>query len=319
MSVKLLTQVRIAIRTRHYSRRTEKAYIGWIKRFVRHHGLRHPQELGAPDVSAFLSSLAVTEHVSASTQNQALAALLFLYREVLHQSVPWLSDIVPARRSRRLPVVLTPEEVRAVLTRLERPTRLVAGLLYGGGLRLLEALQLRVKDLDFLGAEIRIRAGKGGRDRVTVLPMRVQAGLQEHLQAVKRQYEMDRALGAGWVELPDALARKYPRAGREWKWQWVFPASRLHLHGHTGQQRRHHLHESVVQRAFQRAVAASGITKPATCHTLRHSFATHLLARGYDIRTVQELLGHRDVRTTMIYTHVLNRGGLGVRSPMDLL
>jgi integrase len=195
MSVKLLTQVRIAIRTRHYSRRTEKAYIGWIKRFVRHHGLRHPQELGAPDVSAFLSSLAVTEHVSASTQNQALAALLFLYREVLHQSVPWLSDIVPARRSRRLPVVLTPEEVRAVLARLERPTRLVAGLLYGGGLRLLEALQLRVKDLDFLGAEIRIRAGKGGRDRVTVLPMRVQAGLQQHLQAVKRQYEMDRARG----------------------------------------------------------------------------------------------------------------------------
>jgi integron integrase len=316
---KLLTKVRTALRTRHYSGRTEKAYVGWIRRFIRFHGLRHPQVLGSPEVSGFLSNLAVDYHVSASTQNQALAALLFLYRDVLGQPVRWLSDLVRAKRSRRLPVVLSRDEVRAVLGRLEGPIGLVAALLYGGGLRLLEALCLRVKDLDFQGGEIRVRAGKGNRDRVTVLPARVRPALHEYLQKVQRQHNADVRVGAGWVELPDALVRKYPNAGREWKWQWVFPSSRLYVHRATGHHRRHHLHETAVQRAFRDAVQASGVTKLATCHTLRHSFATHLLAAGYDIRTVQELLGHRDVRTTMIYTHVLNRGGLGVRSPADTL
>ena len=319
MPVKLLTQVRVALRTRHYSRRTEETYVNWIKRFIRYSGLRHPKELGAPEVTAFLSYLAVDNNVSASTQNQALAAVLFLYREVLELSVPWLSGIIPARRTRRLPVVLTRDEVRAVLGQVERSSRLVTALLYGSGLRLLEALQLRVKDVDFGSSELRIRMGKGQRDRVTMLPARLQSALGNHLRRVKKQHERDRALGAGWVELPYALGRKYPNAGSEWAWQWVFPGTRIYVHKPTGEFRRHHLHESVVQRAFHEAVVRTGLTKHATCHTLRHSFATHLLAGGYDIRTVQELLGHRDVRTTMIYTHVLNRGGLGVRSPVDSL
>lgn len=319
VAVKLLTQVRLALRMRHYSRRTEETYVYWIKRFVRYSALRHPKDLGAPEVTAFLSSLAVDNNVSASTQNQAMAAVLFLYREVLELSVPWLSNIVPARQTRRLPVVLTRDEVRSVLAQVDRPARLVTALLYGSGLRLLEALQLRVKDVDFGSSELRIRMGKGQKDRVTMLPARLQAALGNHLRKVKRQHEQDRALGGGWVELPYALGRKYPRAGTEWAWQWVFPASRVYLHKATGERRRHHLHESVVQKAFHQAVIRAGLTKHATCHTLRHSFATHLLAGGYDIRTVQELLGHRDVRTTMIYTHVLNRGGLGVRSPVDTL
>jgi integron integrase len=304
---------------RHRSRRTEESYVRWVRRFVRFHGMRHPATLGEPEVTQFLSSLAVEGNVSASTQNQALAALLFLYREVLGVKVGWLADIVRAKAEIRIPVVLTRAEVRAVLGRMEGVERLVVGLLYGAGLRLLEALQLRVKDLDFDAREIRVRGGKGDRDRITMLPERLVVPLARHLERMHRQHKGDVADGAGWVELPGALNRKWPSAGREWVWQWVFPAVRQYRHPGTGQRRRHHLHESVVQRAFRAAVKASGIAKRASCHSLRHSFATHLLAAGYDIRTVQELLGHRDVRTTMIYTHVLNRGALGVRSPADML
>jgi integron integrase len=315
----LLDQVSRALRLRHYSRRTEEAYVGWVRRFVRFHGLRHPADLGSAEVSQFLSSLATDRGVSASTQNQALAALLFLYGEVLGRSVGWVPDVVRAKDALRLPVVLTRAEVRSVLRRLAGVQRLVAALLYGSGLRLLEALQLRVKDIDFGAREIRVRAGKGNRDRVTMVPDRLVGPLRGHLEVVQRRHERDVAEGAGWVELPGALDRKYVGAGREWPWQWVFPASRRYVDPVTRQERRHHLHETVVQRAFRAALQASGVAKKASCHTLRHSFATHLLQAGYDIRTVQELLGHRDVRTTMIYTHVLNRGALGVRSPADTL
>lgn len=318
-STKLLDLMRRAVRLRHYSRRTEEAYVRWVRRFVRFHGLRHPTELGAAEISKFLSSLATDRGVSASTQNQALAALLFLYGEVLGRSVGWVPDVVRAKDALRLPVVLTRAEVRAVLSRMAGVPKLVAALLYGSGLRLLEALQLRVKDVDFGGREIRVRGGKGNRDRVTMLPDRLVVALRGHLEGVQRQHEREIADGAGWVELPGALDRKYVSAGREWPWQWVFPAARRYVDGVTGQARRHHLHETVVQRAFRTALTASGVPKKASCHTLRHSFATHLLQAGYDIRTVQELLGHRDVRTTMIYTHVLNRGALGVRSPADTL
>ena len=268
-----------------------------------------------------MSGLAVDRRVSASTQNQALGALVFLYRDVLGAPVGWLAALVRAKRPHRVPVVLTRDEVRRVLQRLRGRgvVALVAGLLYGTGMRLLEGLGLRVKDLDFAANEITVRGGKGDRDRVTVLPERFKGLLLHHLAAVRRQHERDLAEGAGWVELPGALGLKYPQAGREWGWQWVFPATRVYDDQSTGQRRRHHLHETVIQRAFREAVRAAGITKPASCHTLRHSFATHLLEAGYDIRTVQELLGHADVRTTMIYTHVLRRGGLGVRSPADTL
>ena len=316
----LLTQVRDAIRVRHYSRRTEEAYVQWIRRFIRYCRMRHPRELGAAEVSNFLSSLAVEGHVSASTQNQALAALLFLYRDVLRMPVGWLNTLVRAKRPARVPVVLTREEVRRVLARLKgRPTALIAGVLYGTGMRLLEALQLRVKDIDFGANQITVRGGKGDRDRRTMLPERLKGPLLQHLAEVRTQHERDLEQGAGWVELPGALGLKYPQAGREWGWQWVFPAGRGYVAPRTGQRRRHHLHESAMQRAFKEAVRAARIAKPASCHTLRHSFATHLLDSGYDIRTVQELLGHRNVETTMIYTHVLNRGGLGVKSPADLL
>ena len=291
----------------------------WARRFVRSCGLRHPRELGPADVTRFLSGLAVDRHVSASTQNQALSAIVFLYRDVLDMPVGWLAGLVRAKRPQRVPVVLTRDEVRRVLRRLKGTPGLVAGLLYGTGLRLLEALRLRVKDLDFAANEITVRGGKGDRDRVTMLPERLKGPLLKHLAAVRGQHENDVAVGAGWVELPGALGVKYPQAGREWGWQWVFPATRGYEHRLTGQRRRHHLHETVIQRAFREAIKAAGITKLASCHTLRHSFATHLLEAGYDIRTVQELLGHRDVRTTMIYTHVLRRGGLGVRSPADTL
>ncbi len=315
----LLAQVRQALRLRHYSRRTEEVYVAWVRRFVKFCGMRHPRELGQAEVTRFLSSLAVDRHVSASTQNQALGALVFLYRDVLQMPVGWLATVVRAKRPTRVPVVLTRDEVRQVLSRMRGTSKLVATLLYGTGLRLFEALQLRVKDVDFATHEITVRGGKGDRDRVTVLPERLEGRLLEHLATVRQQHERDVAEGAGWVALPGALAVKYPRAGREWGWQWVFPATRPYDDPASGERRRHHLHETVIQRAFREAVRAEGIAKPASCHTLRHSFATHLLELGYDIRTVQELLGHADVRTTMIYTHVLRRGGLGVRSPLDSL
>jgi len=306
---------------RHYSPRTEEVYVQWVRRFIRACGTRHPRELGPGDVTRFLSDLAIDARVSASTQNQALAAIIFLYRDVLEMPIGWLTALVRAKRPVRVPVVLTREEVRTVLGRLKGrgAAALVVALLYGTGMRLLEALRLRAKDLDFAANQITVRGGKGDRDRVTMLPERLKGPLLSHLAAVRAQHECDIAMGAGWVALPGALGVKYPQAGREWGWQWVFPASRTYDDAETGQRRRHHLHETVVQRAFKQALRATRIAKPASCHTLRHSFATHLLESGYDIRTVQELLGHRNVATTMIYTHVLNRGGLGVRSPADTL
>ena len=273
--------------------------------------------MGAAEITQFLSALAVQRNVAASTQNQALSALLFLYRSVLEQELPWLEDVVRARKPERLPVVLTRDEVRAVIRELDGPARLLALLLYGAGLRVLEAARLRVKDVDFARNELVVRGGKGDRDRVTMLPGAVKSDLAKHLEVVRAQHEGDLRQGAGWVELPWALAREYPNAGRAWGWQWVFPATRMYLHQDTGQRRRHHLHESVLQRAVKVAMRQAGLAKHASCHTLRHSFATHLLEDGHDIRTVQELLGHRDVSTTMIYTHVLNRGPAAVQSPAD--
>jgi integron integrase len=291
--------------------------LAWIRRFIFFHGKRHPAEMGAPEITKFLSSLAVEGNVAASTQNQALSALLFLYRDVLEQDLPWLDDVVRAKRPARLPVVLTRDEVRTLLLQMHGVPRLMAMLLYGAGLRLLECAHLRVKDVDFARSQLVVRSGKGDKDRVTMLPAVVRAELTRHLEAVKQQHEMDLRHGAGWVELPSALARKYPNAGREWPWQWVFPATRIYVERATGQRRRHHLHESVLQRAVREALMKAAIPKRASCHTFRHSFATHLLEDGHDIRTVQELLGHRDVNTTMIYTHVLNRGPAGVQSPAD--
>ncbi len=288
---RLLDRVRQAIGARHYSRRTEKAYVHWIKRYIFFHAKRHPAEMGAAEVTAFLTSLAVKGKVAASTQNQALSALLFLYREVLG--------------------------VGTVLGKLDAVSRLMALLLYGAGLRLLECCRLRVKDVDFETNQIAIRDGKGNKDRLTMLPAVVKTDLAAHIQRAREQHQADLRQGAGWVELPWALARKYPNAGRAWGWQWVFPATRIYIDRLTGQRRRHHLHESVLQRAVKDAVRGAGIVKRATCHTFRHSFATHLLEDSHDIRTVQELLGHHDVSTTQIYTHVLNRGTSGVRSPAD--
>jgi integron integrase len=316
-SPKLLDRVRTALRTRHMSGRTEEAYIFWIRRYIVFHGRRHPATLGAEEVTQFLSNLAEAHRVSASTQNQALSALLFLYRHVLGVELPWLDGLVRAKRPAHIPVVLSREEVAAVLSRLVGAGWLMVALLYGAGLRLLECLELRVKDVDFARGEIVVRRGKGGRDRRTVFPAAVRSPLAAHLQEVRQQHEADLARGAGWVELPHALDRKYLNARREWGWQWVFPATRTYRDAESGQRRRHHFHESALQRVVRVAVIRAGIAKPAGCHTFRHSFATHLLESGYDIRTVQELLGHRDVRTTMIYTHVLNRGGLCVVSPID--
>jgi integron integrase len=314
---RLFDRVREAARVRHYSRRTESAYWAWIRRFIFFHGKRHPAEMGAPEITKFLNSLAVEGNVAASTQNQALSALLFLYRDVLEQDLPWLDDVVRAKRPARLPVVLTRDEVRTLLLQMHGVPRLMAMLLYGAGLRLLECAHLRVKDVDFARNQLVVRSGKGDKDRVTMLPAVVKAELTRHLEAVKQQHEMDLRHGAGWVELPSALARKYPNAGREWPWQWLFPATRIYVERATGQRRRHHLHESVLQRAVREALMKAAIPKRASCHTFRHSFATHLLEDGHDIRIVQELLGHRDVNTTMIYTHVLNRGPAGVQSPAD--
>jgi integron integrase len=314
---KLIEYVRACMLARHYSRRTVRAYIGWIRRFILFHGKRHPDEMGGPEVGAFLSSLATEGKVSSSTQNQALAALLFLYRQVLGRELEWLGDLVHAKRPNHVPVVLGRQEARDVLGRLQGTVWLVCALLYGGGLRLLEAMRLRVKDLDLDRHEIIVRRGKGAKDRRTVLPSALIEPLRSHLEATKKAHDTDLAMGAGFVALPDALERKYPNAPREWSWQWVFPATRTYTDPDSGQVRRHHLHETVIQRAVRQAAIASGITKPVSPHTLRHSFATHLLEDGYDIRTIQELLGHRDVSTTMIYTHVLNRGGRGVRSPLD--
>ena len=316
---RLIDQVRRELRLRHYSPRTEEAYVGWIRRFIVFHGKRHPAELGDTELDAFLSDLASSRKASASTQTQALCSLLFLYRDVLKQRRDWIEIAVRPQRPRRLPVVLTREEVRAVFGHMSGVPRLVTSVLYGAGLRLMECLELRIKDLDIGRGEILVRDGKGRKDRVTMLPRTVKEALPIHLHGVRSLHFRDLRDGAGRVWLPDALHRKYPNADREWGWQWVFPASSRYVDRDSGVQRRHHLHESVVQKAMKVAVVRRGIAKPASCHTLRHSFATHLLESGYDIRTVQELLGHHDVRATMIYTHVLNRGGHGVLSPVDSL
>jgi integron integrase len=314
---RLLDQVRAAIRARHYSRRTEEAYIHWIRRFIVFHGKRHPRELGAAEVTAFVTWLAVDRQVAASTQNQALSGVLFLYKGVLGID---LGDVVVPPRARmpsRVPVVLTPSEVRRVLEALEGVPRIVAMLLYGAGLRLQECLELRVKDLDFERGEITVRRGKGQKDRRVMLPQTVRVPLEHHLADVHRLHAADVAAGFGRVMLPDALQRKYPTAPKEWAWQFVFPAGRICRDERFGPPSRFHLHESAIQRAVTQAARTAGLTKRVGCHTFRHSFATQLLETGSDIRTLQDLLGHADMSTTMIYTHVLNRGGLGVKSPLD--
>jgi integron integrase len=320
--VRLLDRVRAAVRLRHYSIRTEDSYVGWVRRFVLFHRKRYPGEMGAEEVVEFLSHLASEGGVSASTQNQARAALLFLYGEVLGMPLAALRGMDPAKRPRRLPVVLTPSEVGALLRQVaQADTRLwlMSSLLYGAGLRLMECVRLRLKDVDLERREIRVRDGKGGKERVTMLPARLVEPLTAQVATVAELHSADRDEGFGAVYLPDALARKKPKAPFELSWQYLFPAAKRSRDPRGGGVRRHHIDEKTLQRAVRRAVVGAGIRKPATCHSLRHSFATHLLEACYDIRTVQELLGHRDVKTTMIYTHVLNRGGLGVGSPLDRL
>lgn len=316
---KLLDRVRAAARARHLALSTEKAYVHWAKRYVLFHRKRHPAEMSEQEVNAFLTHLAVSEHVAASTQNQALAGLLFLYDNVLGRPLNDLDGVVRARRPRRLPSVLTPDEVQRVLACLSGERWLVGMLLYGAGLRLLEALRLRVKDVDIEKAELTIREAKGNKDRVTVLPDCLRASLSQHIEGRRRAHAQELEEGRGRVVLPGALARKHPAAEQAWAWQWVFAAKTDYRDRESGHTYRHHLHETVMQRAVREAVIKAAIVKRASCHTFRHSFATHLLEDGYDIRTVQELLGHNDVKTTMIYTHVLNRGGKGVRSPADRL
>ena len=322
---KLLDQMRDVMRLKHYSFRTEQTYCDWVERFIRFHGKRHPKELAEAEVSEFLTHLARAGNVAASTQNQALSALLFLYKQVLKMEIGWLEDVERAKKPVRVPVVLTRDEVHKIFAHLHGTARLMTGLLYGSGLRLMECVRLRVKDVDFGYGRITVRDGKGAKDRVTMLPVNLAAALERHLQKIRVQHEEDREAGLGGVYLPHALARKYPNAEHEWSWQWVFPSTRLSVdprdrgaEASPTLRRRHHMDESALQLAVKKAVIASGVRKPASCHTFRHSFATHLLENGYDIRTVQELLGHKDVSTTMIYTHVLNKPGLGVRSPLDL-
>jgi len=317
-SPKLLDRLRAEIRVRHYSLRTEQAYVDWVRRFILFHGKRHPKDLGAEEVRDFLSHLAVDRNVSASTQNQAKSALLFLYREVLKIELPWLDEVIAAKAAKRLPVVLTQVEARELLGAMSGTMGLIAALLYGTGMRLLEALRLRVKDVEFSRREIIVREGKGNKDRVTVLPENLIVPLKAHIERVKGLHERDLAEGYGEVYLPDALAVKYPNAPKAWGWQFVFPSPVRSVDPRSGIERRHHINETSVQRAVREAARAAGIHKPVSPHTLRHSFATHLLQAGYDIRTVQELLGHKDVATTMIYTHVLNKGGRGVVSPLDM-
>ena len=316
---KLLDQVRQHLRTLHYSIRTEQAYIKWVKDYILFHDKRHPLEMGEKEVSDFLSYLAINRKVAPSTQTQALSALLFLYRQVLKQPLDWLDNIQRAKKPSRLPIVFTRSETLAVLAQLDGSLWLMASLLYGSGLRLLECLRLRIKDIDFTMNQIMVRDGKGGRDRITILPASVKSPLLRHLQKVKALHERDLKEGFGEVWLPFSLERKYQNANKNWGWQYVFPAAKRSVDPRTGAVRRHHVNERVLQKAVHAAIAAAGIAKPGSCHTFRHSFATHLLEDGYDIRTVQELLGHKDVSTTMIYTHVLNKGGKGVRSPIDSL
>lgn len=315
--IRLTDQVRARCRLRHYSLRTERAYLAWITRFVRENGMRHPRSLGAIEVEAFLSRLATRDDVSASTQNQALSALLFLYREVLHVELPWMESVVRAKRPRRLPVVLSRTEVARLLAVMEGTPALMAAMLYGTGMRLMECLRLRVKDVDFERNEICVRDGKGAKDRRVPLPERLKERLREQLARVGLLHAHDKATGVAGVHLPHALARKYPNAGSELGWQYVFAATRLSRDPRTGMLRRHHVDEAVLQRAIRTARVRAGLLKPASCHTLRHSFATHLLDAGQDIRTVQELLGHKDLATTQVYTHVLGRGASAVRSPLD--
>lgn len=314
---RLLDQVREQIRYRHYSIRTEKAYVEWVRRFVLFHGKRHPKEMGVAEVRSFLTHLATDRSVAAATHHQALSALLFLYKEVLGVDLPWLGELERPKKPRRMPVVLTPAEVRSLLDQLDGTHALMARLLYGTGMRLMECVRLRVKDIDFSRGEIMVRDGKGGKDRVTMLPAAAAADLKAHLEKVRALWKRDRVDRMEGVYMPDALARKYPNAAAEWAWFWVFPARETSTDPRSGAVRRHHTHEQALQRAIKKSLSAARIAKPASTHTLRHSFATHLLEGGYDIRTVQELLGHSDVSTTMIYTHVLNKGGRGVVSPLD--
>jgi len=314
---RLLDSVRAEIHLRHYSYRTEKAYVDWIRRFILFHGKRHPSDMGGEEIRSFLSHLANQRQVAAATQAQALAALLFLYKRVMNVDLPWLDNVVRAHRPKRLPTVLTQDEARKVVAHLCGVHWLIGGLLYGSGLRLLEALRLRVKDVDFYHRRLLVRDGKGSKDRVTILPAALVEPLQTHLKTVRILHEHAIERGFGGVELPHALDRKYPRANLQWGWQYVFPASQPSRDPRSGRSRRHHVHEESVQRQVRRAAHAAGIEKPVSPHTFRHSFATHLLESGADIRTVQELLGHKDVSTTQIYTHVLNRGGIAARSPLD--
>jgi integron integrase len=316
---RLLDQVRDTLRLKHYSIRTEETYIGWIKRYILFHDKRHPKDMGEIEIKTFLTNLAVNKNVAASTQNQAFNALLFLYREVLKQEFGQLNDVVRAKKPRKLPVVFTKEEVRLIINQLEGTKWLMAQLMYGAGLRVMECVRLRVKDIDFSYRQIVVRDGKGGNDRVTMLPEIVIEPLKRHLEKVKTTHTLDLSAGFGKVYLPGALKKKYKHANQSWGWQYVFPASKRSIDPRSRIERRHHIHESVIQRAVREAIRKARLTKAGSCHSLRHSFATHLLEAGYDIRTIQELLGHKDVSTTMIYTHVLNRGGRAVQSPGDML